>query len=87
VTASFGTLAWPPFRVRSARLQVLRSSGQHIPRIKPQGCSKDQNQPLGGLRNICADVIELALNRLLGDGLFHDHRTAAIHLRNRLPGR
>jgi hypothetical protein len=64
-----------------------RSAGQHISPHQAAGCSKDQNQRLGHLRTARADLIELALNRLLGDSLFHDHRIAAIHLRNRLPSR
>lgn len=83
MTASFGTLAWPHFGFArpSFKFEKLRSAHS---RVKPR-VLKDQDQPLGHLRTVCADVIELALNRLLSDDLFHDHRIAAIHLRNRLP--
>ena len=87
MTASFGTLAWPPVVGLLSQASSARSSGQHISPHQAAGCSKDQNQRLGHLRTACADVIELALNRLLGDSLFHNHRVAAIHLRNRLPCR
>ena len=87
MTASFGTLAWPPILGLLGQASTAISSGQHISPHQAAGCSKDQNQPLGHLRTARADLIELALNRLLGDSLFHDHRVATIHLRNRLPSR
>jgi hypothetical protein len=87
VTASFGTLAWPPVSGSLGQASSVRSSGQHISPHQAAGCSKDQNQRFGHLRTLRADLVELALNRLLGDSLFHDHRIAAIHLRNSFPCR
>lgn len=87
MTASFGTLAWPLFLGYWARLQVREAPVSTFPRIKPRGAQKTKINLFGHLRTACADLIELALNRLLGDSLFHDHRIAAIHLRNRLPYR
>ena len=40
MTASFSTLAWPPFWVRSARLQVLEAPVSTFPRIKPRGAQR-----------------------------------------------
>jgi len=40
VTASFGTLAWPPFLVCSARLQVREAPVSTFPRIKPRGAQR-----------------------------------------------
>jgi hypothetical protein len=87
VTASFSTLAWPPIVGLLGQASSARSAGQHISPHQAAGCSKDQNQRLGHLRTARADLIELVLNRLLGNSLFHDHRIAAIHLRNCFPCR
>jgi hypothetical protein len=40
VTASFRTLAWPPFRIYWARLQVLEAPVSTFPRIKPRGAQR-----------------------------------------------
>ena len=85
MTASFRTLAWPPFWVCWARFQVLEAPVSTVPRIKPRDAQRT-NQLLGHLRTARADL-ELHLRRLAGDGLFHNHRTSAIHLRNRFPSR
>ena len=87
MTASFSTLAWPPVLGSLGQASTARSAGQHISPHQAAGCSKDQNQRLGHLRTARADLIELVLNRLLGDSLFHDHRIAAIHLWNCFPCR
>ena len=87
MTASFGTLAWPPILGLLGQASTAISSGQHISPHQAAGCSKDQNQPLGHLRTARADLTELALNRLRGDSLFYDHGIAAIHFRNCLPSR
>ena len=57
MTASFGTLAWPPFLVYWARLQVREAPVSTFPRIKPRGAQRTKNQRLGHLRTACADVI------------------------------
>ena len=40
MTASFSTLAWPPFRVYWARLQVREAPVSTFPRIKAAGLLK-----------------------------------------------
>ena len=40
MTASFSTLAWPPFWVCLARLQVPEAPVSTFPRIKPRGAQR-----------------------------------------------
>ena len=40
MTASFGTLAWLPLWVCSARLQVREAPVSTFPRIKPRGAQR-----------------------------------------------
>ena len=88
MTASFGTLAWPPFWVCSAKassFEKLRSA--HFPASSRRALTGPTSS-FGHLRTLRADPFELTLSRLLDDGLFHDHRTAAtIYLRNGFPCR
>ena len=60
MTASFLALAWPPFRVCSARPSSAKSPVSTFPRIKPQGAQRTKSS-LGHLRTLRADLFELTL--------------------------
>src|SRR5208283_2966050 len=78
--ASHCAFARPGFKCEKRR-------SAHFPASSRGVLKGPKNKRLGHLRTVCADVFEPALNRLLGDSLFHDHRIAAIHLWNRFPSR
>jgi hypothetical protein len=84
VTAIFRALTWLPVSVTGPRFESKRRSA-HSPASRCRALN-GPNKPLGHLRTR-AGFVEIALRHFLGDRLFHDHRTSAIHLRYRLPCR
>jgi hypothetical protein len=85
VTASFSALTWLPVSVTGPGFEYQKRRSAHFPASSCRALN-GPNKPLGHLRTR-ADLVEIVLRRFLGDGLFHDHRTSAIHLRNRFPRR